>query len=130
MPDKNKNNAESAFHRRRKAFVILDGGILVAPDGFEGAHFDLLCQSGFTADEARKLIAGRSRGYALDGSIYLYQGADFSCLSVENAKKAQIWFPFFQKSGWLRADGKIYDGMRAGKVGEVWLPTKEFKISF
>ena len=110
--------------------MILGGGILVAPDGFDGSHFDLLCQSGFTADAARGVIAVRPRGYALDGNVYLYQGADFFCLSAENEKKAQGWFSFFEKSGWLAPDGRIYNGMRAGEKGTVWRPIKEFEISF
>lgn len=130
MPENPKNKAESDFHRRRKAFVILNGGILVAPDNFEGSHFDLLCQSGFNAEPARRLIAEQPRGYALNGNVYLYQGADFFCLSAENIKKAREWFPFFQKNGWLEKNGKIYNGMRVGDAGTIWHPIKEIEISF
>ena len=130
MPEKNKSNTETDFHRRRRAFVILNGGILIASDGFEGSHFDLLCQSGFTVDTAQSLIAGSPRGYALDGNVYLYQREDFSCLSSENEERATSWFPFFKKNGWLKPDGRIYNGMRAGEKGTVWRPVKEFEISF
>ncbi len=130
MPEKNINNAESDFHRRRRAFIILGGGVLVAPDGFDGAHFDLLRQSGFTSEEARDLIASNPRGYALDGNVFLYQGESFSCLSSENEKTARIWFPFFEKNGWLKTDGRIYNGMRAGEKGTVWRPIKEIEKSF
>ena len=128
MPEKPKNNAESDFHRRRKAFIILNGGLLVASDGFEGSHFELLLQSGFDEGLACRLIAGQPRGYALNGNVYLYQGSGFLCLSKANSGKAREWIPFFQKSGWLAENGKIYDGMRAGKTGTVWEPIKEFEI--
>lgn len=130
MPEKKTNNAESEFHRRRKAFVILPCGILIAPDGFAGSHFDLLCQSGFTAEQTRKTIELRPRGYALDGSVYLYQGGDFFRLSDGNEREAKKWFPFFITNGWLKPDGKIYSGMQRGEKGTVWRPVKEFEISF
>lgn len=125
MSEKNDNDAEKDFHRRRRAFVILGGGVLVAPDGFDGAHADLLRQSGFTPEETRGLIDSKPRGYALDGDVFLYQGEDFSPLSPENEKAALVWFPFFEKNGWLGPDGRIYSGMRAGKKGTVWRPVKE-----
>ena len=130
MPENQNNKAESDFHRRRRAFVIFDCGILTASEDFEGSHFDLLCQSGFDSGYARHLIDDQPRGYALDGNVYLYQGADFSCLSFGNRKKAEKWISFFQINGWLKVGGKIYDGMQAGKTGSVWTPIKEFEISF
>ena len=130
MPESPKNNAELEFHRQRKAFVLLNDGILAACDGFCGSHFDLLCQSGFKPEQARFLISEQPRGYALNGNVYLYQGADFSCLTEENRLKAEKWVLFFQKNGWLNHRGQIYDGMRAGEAGNVWQPLKEFEISF
>ena len=66
---------ERDFHRRRTAFVILSAGILVAFDGFEGSHADLLRQSGFDERQTEKLIALRPRGFALNG-IYLKTTAE------------------------------------------------------
>ena len=125
-----QNNAETAFHQSRQAFVILENGILIAPEGFSGSHFDLLCLNGFDAEQAKKIISKQPRGFARDGNVYLYQGDGFSCLSVECEKKCSNWPSFFQKSGLLSSDGRIYNGMRVGKVGDVWKPVKEFKISF
>lgn len=125
-----KNNAETTFHQSRKAFVILENDILISPEGFSGSHFELLCQNGFDAKQAKEVISKQPRGFARDGSVYLYQGEDFSCLSEECEKKCSEWLLFFQKSGWLSSEGKIYNGMRVGKIGEVWTPVKEFKISF
>ena len=130
MPENRKNKAEADFHRQRKAFVILDGGLLAACDGFDGSHFDLLCQSGFSAEQARCLIVCQPRGYALNGNVYLYQGPEFLCLTDENRLKAEKWLSFFRKNGWLKRSGKIYDGMCTGQVGNVWRPLKEFEISF
>jgi len=130
MPENRKNRTESDFHQRRIAFIILKSCILTAESGFVGSHFNLLCQSGFDEKKARRLIAEAPRGYALDGNVYLYQGADFSCLSAENRKKAKAYVSFFQKNGWLSPAGKIYDGMRSGEIGSVWIPIKEFEISF
>ena len=129
MPENLKNNTESEFHRQRTAFVILECGILTAGGGFGGSHFNLLCRSGFNEDQALRLIAGKPRGYALNGNVCLCQGTDFSCLSDENAKKAEKYVPFFRKNRWLSETGKIYDGMQAVKTGSVWTPVKEFKIS-
>ena len=129
MPEKPKNKAESDFHRRRIAFVILEKGILTAENGFSGSHFDLLCRSGFSEKQARRLIAERPRGYALNGNVYLYQGTAFSCLSDENGKRAEQYVPFFKNNRWLSETGKIYDGMYAGEKGTIWCPIKEFKIS-
>ncbi|MBO4520938.1 MAG: hypothetical protein J5787_06990 [Alphaproteobacteria bacterium] len=130
MPENPKNKIESDFHRRRKAFVILKSGVLTAEDGFAGSHFDLLRQSGFDEEQARLLIAEMPRGYSLDGNVYVYQGADFSCLSDENRKKTEKYVSFFRKNQWLSSTGKIYDGMKSGEIGSVWAPIKEFKISF
>ena len=129
MPENPKNKAEPEFHRQRKAFVVLDSGILTACDGFDGSHFDLLRQSGFDEEQARLLIAEQPRGYALNGNVYLYQGFDFSCLTEKNKLKAEKWVLFFQKNGWLKPSGKIFDGMRAGEIGDVWQPLNEFEIS-
>lgn len=75
-------NDETDFHRRRKAFVLLtDAGILLAQDGFAGSHADLLKQAGFVESQARLIIESMPRGYALDGNVYFYQGADFDPLS-------------------------------------------------
>ena len=130
MPENRKSDAESDFHRRRTAFVILNCGILTAEKNFSGSHFELLCQSGFDEETAHRLIAEQPRGYALDGNVYLYQGTGFSRLSAENGKKAEKYVPFFQKNQWLSETGKIYDGMQSGETGSVWTPVKEFEISF
>ncbi len=126
MPENLKNNAESAFHRRRQAFVVFDCGLLIARDDFDGSHFELLMQSGFVETRAREIIDQNARGYALDGDVYLYQGTDFSCLSEQNKKTAALFFPVFKKNGWLSNAGKIYDGMNVGQIGSKWMPIKEF----
>ena len=90
----------------------------------------MLCQNGFDEDEARRLIEEQPRGYALNGNVYLYQGSGFSCLSDENRKKAEKYVPFFKKNRWISETGRIYDGMRSGEKGSVWMPVKEFEISF
>ncbi len=126
MPEIPKNNAESDFHRRRKAFVIFDCGVLTARDNFDGSHFDLLRLFGFDEKQARGIIEQNARGYALDGNVYLYQGADFSCLSEQNKKTAALFLPWFEKNGWLAETGKVFDGMRAGRIGSRWVPIKEF----
>ena len=130
MQEKNKNKAERAFHQSRKAFVVLNDDILVAPDNFAGSHFDLLRQNGFDERQAKKIISRQPRGYVLDGSVYLYQGENFDCLSNENEEKIKNLVLFFQKKAWLKPDGKIYNGMHVGKIGEVWVPVKEFEIPF
>lgn len=121
-----KNNAESEFHRRRKAFVVFDSGILTARDNFAGSHFDLLRQAGFDENQARGIVERNARGYALDGNVYLYQGADFSCLSEQNRQTAALFLPWFEKNGWLAGNGKVFNGMKAGRIGSCWTPVKEF----
>lgn len=118
--------AETDFHCRRKAFVLLKDGILLARDGFSGSHFDLLCQSGFDEKNARGIIAARPRGYALDGNLYFYQGEDFGTLSEENRRDAAAYISFFRQLGVLSPQGRAFDGMKAGKIGESWCPVKEF----
>ena len=116
-------NAEADFHRRRKAFVLLaDAGILLARDGFAGSHADLLKQAGFVESQARLIIESQPRGYALDGNVYFYQGADFAPLDDENRKKARLWLPFFRQNGLLT--GTAFDGMRRGAVGQSWQPVR------
>ncbi len=121
-----KNNAESDFHRRRKAFVVFQCGVLTARDNFDGSHFDLLRQAGFDENQARGIIEQNARGYALDGSLYFYQGTDFACLSEQNKKTAASFLPWFEKNGWLSGTGKVFDGMQAGRIGSRWTPVKEF----
>lgn len=121
-----QNNVETAFHRRRKAFVFLDGGVLIAADGFAGSHFDLLTVSGFDENQARAIIENNPRGYALDGDVYLYQGTDFSVLNERNRRLASAFLPILRQYGYPGASGKIFDGMKAGAVGEKWSPVKEF----
>lgn len=118
--------AETDFHQKRKAFVLLGSGILLAHSGFPGSHFDLLRQSGFDDEAARRLIAVRPRGYALDGNIYFYQGEDFSVLSEQNRREALPYLDFFRRLGFLSREGRAFDGMKAGKIGESWTPVKEF----
>lgn len=130
MPEIQKNNAEADFHRRRKAFVILECAILMAQDGFEGSHGDLLLQSGFDQTQTQDIIKNYPRGYALNGNVYLYQSNDFSCVSPQNQEKIKKYLSFFKKSDLLDQNGKIYDGMHLGKTGDQWTPRKEFKISF
>lgn len=126
MPENLKNSAESAFHRRRRAFIVFDDGLLIARDGFEGSHFDLLIRSGFDENQARTIIDQNARGYALGGNVYLYQGTEFSCLSEQNKKNTALFLPDFEKNGWLDKSGKIYDGMHVGQIGSKWRPIKEF----
>ncbi len=130
MPEIQINKAEIDFHRRRKAFVILECGILVAQDGFDGSHSDLLTQSGFDEDQMRKVIQQQPRGYALNGNVYLYQGTDFKCLSSKNKDMVKSYVAFFEKNGFLKQDGKIFDGMNVGKAGDQWTPVKEIEISY
>lgn len=112
-----KNNAESDFHRRRKAFVIFDCGILTARVGFDGSHFDLLTQAGFDESRARGIIEQNARGYALDGSVYFYQGTDFSCLSEQNKKTAASFLPWFEKTaGWIKRERFTTVCMPAGSA--------------
>lgn len=118
--------AETDFHQKRRAFVLLEGGILLAREAFPGSHFDLLRQSGFDEETARQMIAGRPRGYALDGNVYFYQGDDFSVLCEQNRREAVSYLDFFRRSGFLSPEGKVFDGMQAGKIGENWTPVKEF----
>lgn len=126
MPEKPTSEAEAAFHSRRKAFVIFDAGILTAADGFAGSHFDLLVQTGMDGEQARRAIETCPRGYALDGDVFLYQGADFSALSERGRRLAGRFVPFFKTNGWLSPTGRVYDGMRRGAAGSVWTPLKEF----
>lgn len=122
----NRNKAETEFHRRRKAFVVLGGGVLIAADGFSGSHFDLLTASGFDADRARAVIENNPRGYVLDGDVYLYQGADFSVLNERNRRLAAAFLPTIRRCAGTDAAGKVFDGANAGAVGEKWTPVKEF----
>ena len=126
MPEKPTSEAEAAFHSRRKAFVIFGAGILTAADGFAGSHFDLLVQTGMDGEQARRAIETCPRGYALNGDVFLYQGADFSALSERGRRLAERFIPFFKTNGWLVPAGKVYDGMRRGAAGSVWTPLKEF----
>ena len=130
MPEIQKSKAELDFHRRRQAFVVLEQGILMAQNGFDGSHYDLLIQSGFDENQTRSIIQNQPRGYAMNGNVYLYQGSDFSCLSERNKEKIKSYFSFFQKNGFLSRNGKIYDGMNVGKTGDQWIPIKEIEISF
>jgi len=117
-------DSETDFHRRRKAFVLLkNAGILMAKDGFAGSHADLLREAGFVESQARGIIETCPRGYALDGNVYFYQGADFSTLNAENREFAKRWLPFFRQSGMLT--GRAFDGMRRGTVGAVWQPVSD-----
>ena len=126
MPEKPTSEVEAAFHSRRKAFVIFDAGILTAADGFAGSHFDLLVQTGMDGEQARRAIETCPRGYALNGDVFLYQGADFSALSERGRRLAERFIPFFKTNGWLAPAGKVYDWMRRGAAGSVWTPLKEF----
>lgn len=120
------SEAEAAFHSRRKAFVVFDAGILAAADGFAGSHFDLLVQTGMNGEQARRAIETCPRGYALNGDVFLYQGADFAALPERGRRSVERFIPFFKTNGWLSPSGKVYDGMRRGDAGTVWTPLKEF----
>lgn len=118
--------AEREFHRQRKAFILFrEAGILMGADGFEGSHAELLGRTGLESDRIRDIIACEPRGFALDGDIYLYQGEDFSELSAENRAYARTWLPFFRALGLLTGNGRVFNGMIAGKPGERWTPVSE-----
>lgn len=127
--NKSQTASEISFHRNRKAFVILNQGLLLAQTGFEGSHFDLLCQSGFSEEQAKSLIFSCPRGYFLSENLYFYEGEEFSCLSETNEKKALCFIETFRKLGLLEASGHIYSGMNKSEVGKSWQPIKEIKIS-
>ncbi|MBR1778615.1 MAG: hypothetical protein IJ752_08570 [Alphaproteobacteria bacterium] len=113
MPENQKNNDESDFHRRRKAFVILNGGLLAAPDGFEGSHFDLLCQSGFDENQSQSLIAEQPRGYALEGC----RDRIFPVCLLETKTRCCFGFLSFKKAaGWKRTGKFMTACRRAGQA--------------
>ncbi len=126
MLDNLKNNAEQEFHSRRKAFVVFAKGILTADDGFTGSHRELLIQCGFNDSQATEIINTCPRGYALKGNVFLYQGENFACLTVENKKRVEKLISYFKKNHWLSETGSVYDGMVIGQTGEQWKPVKEF----
>lgn len=120
---------ERDFHRRRTAFVILSAGILVAFDGFEGSHADLLRQSGFDERQTEKLIALRPRGFALNGNVYAYQGDGFSELSVGNEEILKSFVPYFVRNGMLKPNGRLFSGMIPSEPGKIWRTVKEIQFS-
>lgn len=122
-------SAESDFHRRRTAFVILSAGILVAFDKFEGSHADLLRQSGFNEQQVEALIASRPRGFASNGNVYAYQGRDFSALDDENEKSLKTYVPYFKRNGMLGINGQLFSGMIPAQIGEIWQTIKEIQFS-
>lgn len=122
-------DSEKDFHRKRRAFVILKSGILLAETGFSGAHVDLLVESGFSLEQAHELICCRPRGFSSGGSVFAYQGEDFTVLSAENEAVFKSYFPFFRQNGMLSEDGRAFSGMKTGKIGEIWTGLKEIQIS-
>lgn len=119
-------NSETEFHKRRRAFVIFKGvGLLIAQEGFSGAHKDLLCAAGIEKEKADEIILNEPRGFALEGNVYFYQGKEFLELSEENTVSAVSFLPQFRSMGLLGENGKAYNGIVMGKPGEVWLPIKE-----
>lgn len=120
--------SEKEFHRRRTAFVVLNAGILIAKEGFEGSHFDLLKDSGFSESQAKEIIENRPRGFSLDGNVYAYQGESFLPLTVEKEEAFRVYIPFFKQSGLLSREGKVYSGMQAGKPGDLWQGVKEIEF--
>ena len=57
------------FHRRRKAFIILDGELEFIPEGSPMSHFEF-CQTKGLDKEVFNQI---TRGYYLDGNVVIYK---------------------------------------------------------
>lgn len=121
--------SEIQFHKNRQAFVVFKDSVLLAHQGFEASHFDLLCQSGYTNAQALEIIETMPRGYFLSNDLYFYQGKDFLVLSEKNEKIALSFLDFFQKIGLFLSSSHIYSGMKKGEIGKRWLPIKEIKLS-
>ena len=57
------------FHKKRKAFIIINGKLEFLPDGSSMSHFEYCKIKGISKDEFNKI----TRGYYLNGNLVFYR---------------------------------------------------------
>lgn len=120
LDDKEKKDVEE-FHKARLAFIWIGDELFFNENSDDDRdHQHWVCEDfGVTVEEFEEL----PRGYILPGRIQLFKGSSFSPINVRSIKKDHF-MRLIEKHNKLypRYDYEIYNGVKVGKVGEVWPP--------
>ena len=121
---KTETERAAAFHKSRLPFAWIRGTLVFnnnANDDRDHQHW-LLEDFGILPDEWEKT----PRGYMIDGRIQLFIGSDFRELEFDIIPKSDItsicrkYYEVYKKPL-----VQIYNGVKVGKVGEIWKPIKK-----
>ncbi len=110
---------EEELHKKRIAFMIVDGNILYLKYS-KMSHREWAEQLGISKSKFDSLV----RGFIRDGGIYYYQG-DFET----NDKVIEVALDtcdIIAKENGL-VDYEVYCGFVIGKIGEEWKPILKIK---
>lgn len=124
------------YHQRRRAFVIIPQvGIIVAQKGSIMSHEEILQSLGMPQEKVNEAIKNNPRGYFMDNTLVLYQGADIKeneCweLKEENYKTVAEYFADIQKLFNINKDTQCYLGVKRGELGAIWERVHQVPITF
>ena len=120
LNDNEKKEAEE-FHKKRCAFAWIDGKLTFNDnenDDRDHQHW-LLDDYGITPEQWEKL----PRGYMLPDRIQLFIGSTFSAVPTDSISVTDFAELISKHhTRYKSKEVKIYNGVKIGKVGEVWEP--------
>ncbi len=120
--EKNKL-AEAEFHRSRRMFAIINDVIYLAPINSSLSHGEWLNSEGIEIDQD---LNGITRGFASSDGLYFCEG-DFI---ITKRAETEIFKHLSELIEKLEIDKSLhlYGGFIKGKVGEKWLPEKDYGV--
>lgn len=120
LNDKEKKEAEE-FHKKRYAFAWINGKLTFNDnenDDRDHQHW-LLDDYGVTPEQWEKL----PRGYMLPDRIQLFIGSTFSAVPTDLISVTDFAELISKHhTRYNSKEVKVYNGVKIGKVGEVWEP--------
>lgn len=120
MPEYAKN-----FHIMRRAFIMLESGLIVSAPGSDVSHEQMLSDIGMPSVKIRSVLAFNPRGYFMNGEICLYQGCDMRPgtkweLTDAGIKLVQIYLSDLRRIFNLNDETPVYTGVIVGDIGTIW----------
>lgn len=120
MPEYAKN-----FHIMRRAFIMLESGLIVSAPGSDVSHEQMLSDIGMPSVKIRSVLAFNPRGYFMNGEICLYQGCNMRPgtkwkLTDSGMKLVQIYLSDLRRIFNLNDETPVYTGVIVGDIGTIW----------
>lgn len=127
ISDEEKKGA-AEFHKKRYPFIWINGKLTFNDNmNDDRDHQHWVCEDyGISVEEFEK----SPRGYMLPGRIQLFIGSDFSCIPLHQIEFDDIdHLISVHKSLYPDTAYQIFNGVKVGKIGEIWPPIEELIVS-